>query len=49
MESSIIALVPITLLPFSEIFELVIIVYLALGIGIGCIGSIISMRKYLEV
>lgn len=49
MESSVIALVPITLLPFSEIFELVIMVYLALGIGIGCIGSIISMRKYLEV
>ena len=49
MESSVIALVPITLLPFSEIFELVITVYLALGIGIGCIGSIISMRKYLEV
>ena len=49
MESTITTLVPITLLPFSEIFELVIAVYLGLGIGIGCIGSAISMRKYLEV
>lgn len=49
MESSIVSMVSITLLPFSEIFTLVISVYLGLGIGIGCLGSIISMRKYLEV
>ena len=49
MESSITHMVSITLLPFSEIFELVIAVYLGLGIGIGTIGSVISMRKYLEV
>ena len=49
MESQITNMISITLLPFSEIFELVIAVYLALGIGIGTIGSIISMRKYLEV
>ena len=49
MESQITNMISLTLLPFSEIFELVIAVYLALGIGIGSIGSIISMRKYLEV
>lgn len=49
MESQITNMISITLLPFTEILELVILVYLGLGIGIGCIGSIISMRKYLEV
>ena len=49
MESQITNMISLTLLPFSEIFELVIAVYLGLGIGIGSIGSIISMRKYLEV
>ena len=49
MESSITTMINITLLPFSEIFTLVIVVYLTLGIGIGCLGSVISMRKYLEV
>ncbi len=49
MESSVTSMISITLLPFSEIFTLVVSVYLGLGIGIGCLGSIISMRKYLEV
>ena len=39
----------LSVLTFSSIFGLVIAVYLSLGIGIGAIGSIISMRKYLEV
>lgn len=39
----------IDLLTFSDMFTLIIIVYLALGIGIGTLGSIISMRKYLDV
>ena len=37
------------LLKFSDMFELILVVYLGLGIGIGTIGSCISMRKYLEV
>ena len=49
MELTITENIGITLLPFSEIFELVIAVYLGLGIGIGALGSVISMRKYLEV
>ena len=37
------------LLQFSDMFSLILTVYLALGIGIGVVGSSISMRKYLEV
>ena len=37
------------LLSFSDMFSLVLTVYLVLGVGIGVLGSVISMRKYLEV
>ena len=37
------------LLSFSEMFYLVLTVYLVLGVGIGVLGSVISMRKYLKV
>ena len=37
------------LLDFKDMFNLILTVYLILGIGIGVIGSRISMRKYLEV
>ena len=39
----------ITLLPFEAMFGKILIVYLVLGVGIGAIGSVISMRKYLKV
>ena len=39
----------VTLLGFSEIAKPIIVVYAVLGIGIGIIGSSISMKKYLEV
>ncbi len=39
----------LTLLEFSDMLSLIIIVYLILGIGIGVLGSAISMRKYLKV
>lgn len=38
-----------SLLKFSDTFNILIITYLVLGIGIGTIGSAISMKKYLEV
>lgn len=38
-----------TLLSFSDMITLLVVVYLALGIGIGTLGSSISMRKYLKV
>ena len=37
------------LIDFSNMFELILVVYLGLGIGIGAIGSGISMKKYLDV
>ena len=49
LSSSISTTISISLLSFSDIFGLIIAVYLGLGIGIGVIGSMISMRKYLEV
>lgn len=39
----------LSLLNFREMTTLIIFVYLLLGIGIGAIGSVISMRKYLKV
>ncbi|MBO5349111.1 MAG: permease-like cell division protein FtsX [Clostridia bacterium] len=37
------------MLQFNEVFQSIIIVYLILGIGIGVLGSILSMKKYLKV
>jgi len=37
------------LIEFKDMFNLILTVYLGLGIGIGVIGSSISMRKYLDV
>lgn len=39
----------LTLLNFSDMLNLVLLVYLVLGIGVGVLGSTISMRKYLKV
>lgn len=39
----------ISFLTFADMFNLIMIIYVLLGIGIGIIGSSISMRKYLEV
>lgn len=39
----------ISLLAFNDIIGLIILVYIILGIGIGVVGSSISMRKYLDV
>ena len=37
------------LLEFKDMFNLILTVYMGLGIGIGIVGSGISMKKYLEV
>ena len=39
----------LSLLSFSDMFNSIIFVYMSLGIGIGALGSDISMRKYLKV
>ena len=38
-----------SLVTFGDMFNSIILVYMSLGIGIGALGSIISMRKYLKV
>ena len=49
LESSLINSLGITLVSLGDMFSMIILVYLCLGIGIGVIGSTLSMRKYLEV
>ena len=49
VETSLSDMLNLSLLGFREMFTMIIIVYAILGIGIGVIGSSISMRKYLEV
>lgn len=39
----------INLLSFKEMFAQIVLVYILLGVGIGIVGSSISMKKYLEV
>lgn len=39
----------LSLVSFKDMISSIILVYMLLGIGIGAIGSVISMRKYLKV
>ena len=39
----------IQLLEFSQLFQSVFIIFIIMGIGIGVIGSMLSMKKYLKV
>ena len=43
------ARIEIPLLDFQSMFGTLMIVYLILGVGVGVIGSMFSMKKYLEV
>ena len=47
--NSIISTMGIKFLSFTDMTTLLVIVYMVLGIGIGALGSSISMRKYLQV
>ncbi len=49
MASVLIQKLGIILVNFTDMFSLLVIVYAILGIGMGVIGSMISMKKYLEV
>ena len=49
VNSKFMRLINMSLLQFGDMFNYILITYLVLGIGIGIIGSIISMRKYLKV
>ena len=48
-DSTVLAKIGMSLLSFADISTLLVIVYLVLGIGIGALGSTISVRKYLKV
>lgn len=47
--SSMMQKIGVNLLSFNSMLNLLIIVYLIMGIGIGALGSSLSMRKYLKV
>ena len=47
--SSMITTLQINLLTFSDMLSMLFTVYIIMGIGIGAIGSAISMKRYLEV
>ena len=49
VNSQFMQVINMSLVTFGEMFESIIFVYMLLGIGIGAIGSVISMRKYLKV
>ena len=48
-QSETVQVIGYNLLSFSEVLPLLLTVYIVMGIGIGTIGSAISMKKYLEV
>ena len=39
----------ISVVPFSEVVELVIVIYLLTGIAVGVLGGLLSIRKFLKV
>ena len=49
VNSDFMQIIDMSLVTFGEMFNSIIVVYMLLGIGIGALGSIISMRKYLKV
>ena len=49
ISSEFMQLINMSLISFGDMFNSIIFVYMLLGIGIGVLGSVISMRKYLKV
>ena len=49
VQSEILQKLEISLVSFRDMFNLILVMYLAIGMGIGVLGSSMSMRKYLEV
>ena len=48
-ESDFVRVMGMNLVGLNEMLKSIILVYLILGIGIGTVGSVVSMRKYLKV
>lgn len=49
VQSDILQKLNISLVSFTDMLNLILLAYLGIGIGIGAVGSSMSMRKYLEV
>ena len=49
VSSEFMQVIKMSLVSFNDMFSSIIFVYMLLGIGIGAVGSVISMRKYLKV
>ncbi len=49
VNSQFMQVIHMSLISFADMFNSIIFVYMLLGIGIGVLGSVISMRKYLKV
>ena len=49
MKNDLVKTLQLSFVSFADMVQLIVIVYLILGMGIGVIGSINSMRKYLKV
>ena len=49
VSSQFMQVINMSLVTFGDMFNSIIFVYMLLGIGIGAVGSVISMRKYLKV
>ena len=49
LESQVVSAMSINLLTFADMFGLIVLVYTILVVGIGILGSCISMRRYLKV
>ncbi|MCI8411080.1 MAG: ABC transporter permease [Clostridia bacterium] len=49
VNSQFMQVINMSLVSFGDMFNSIIFVYMLLGIGIGALGSVISMRKYLKV
>ena len=49
VNSQFMQVINMSLISFGDMFNSIILVYMLLGIGIGALGSVISMRKYLKV
>lgn len=46
---SFLSTIGLSLIGFGDVFNIILVIYFILGVGIGIIGSTFSMRKYLKV
>ncbi len=49
VQSAVLQKLNISLVSFDEMFNLIMLIYIIIGAGIGVLGSVFSMKRYLEV